>query len=81
MFPSKIHSTWFLNLDFYYKEKWRLTEMTTSELSDLVSASVHWESLRAAQDSYKQYFPFILSAFQFRHCLCFQQGLLLRMKF
>jgi ankyrin repeat protein len=37
------------------EEKWALTEMSTSDLNDTVYQSVHWETLRAALDSYKKY--------------------------
>lgn len=37
------------------EEKWCLTEMSTTELSDIISASSHWETLRAALESYAKY--------------------------
>lgn len=37
------------------EEKWNLTEMSTSELNDLISNSIEWESLRSALDNYSKY--------------------------
>ena len=37
------------------EDKWCLTAMTTSELSDHIAESESWESLRAALDSYSKY--------------------------
>ena len=37
------------------EEKWLLTEMSTSDLSDIISQSKEWETLRAALQSYTKY--------------------------
>eukprot|EP00457_Paulinella_chromatophora_P000221 gb/GEZN01000221.1/.p1 GENE.gb/GEZN01000221.1/~~gb/GEZN01000221.1/.p1 ORF type:complete len:1802 (+),score=284.99 gb/GEZN01000221.1/:73-5478(+) len=37
------------------EEKWCLTEITTTELSECISQSPRWETLRAALDSYAKY--------------------------
>jgi hypothetical protein len=37
------------------EDKWCLTEMSTTELAEIISASPHWETLRAALESYAKY--------------------------
>ena len=37
------------------EEKWLLTEMSTAELSEIISQAAEWETLRAALASYAQY--------------------------
>ena len=37
------------------EEKWLLTEMSTAELSDIISSAPEWETLRAALESYSKY--------------------------
>ena len=43
------------NSSISVEEKWGLTEMSTTELSELISAAAEWETLRAALDSYAKY--------------------------
>ena len=37
------------------EEKWMLTEMSTQELSEIISGAKEWETLRAALESYAKY--------------------------
>ena len=37
------------------EEKWLLTEMSTAELSEIISGATEWETLRAALESYAKY--------------------------
>jgi len=38
-----------------YCAQWLLTEMSTSELADIITNAPNWEDLRAALDSYAKY--------------------------
>ena len=43
------------NSSISVEEKWLLTEMSTAELSEIISQASEWETLRAALASYAQY--------------------------